>query len=152
MLHNGAKRSCFILRSVRGAMLHLSRRSGFYEARHAAYEAILRIMKHFAAQNMKRSLDRLHFFARRAKKWSEQRDSNPRPIGPKPIALPGCAMLRRGGCAPQDRRTATQGTIRSPKHRRSRRNVAWNGPISRGSGREWRNKWTAAEGKRGNGY
>lgn len=28
--------------------------------------------------------------------WSEQRDSNPRPSGPKPDALPGCAMLRHG--------------------------------------------------------
>ena len=28
-------------------------------------------------------------------KWSEQRDSNPRPSGPKPDALPGCAMLRQ---------------------------------------------------------
>ena len=26
--------------------------------------------------------------------WSEQRDSNPRPSGPKPDALPSCAMLR----------------------------------------------------------
>ncbi len=26
--------------------------------------------------------------------WSEQRDSNSRPFGPKPNALPGCAMLR----------------------------------------------------------
>lgn len=30
--------------------------------------------------------------------WSEQGDSNPRPIGPKPIALPSCAMLRGGFC------------------------------------------------------
>ena len=27
--------------------------------------------------------------------WSEWRDSNPRPSGPKPDALPGCATLRR---------------------------------------------------------
>ena len=27
-------------------------------------------------------------------RWSEQRDSNSRPSGPKPDALPGCAMLR----------------------------------------------------------
>ena len=26
--------------------------------------------------------------------WSEQGDSNPRPTGPKPVALPSCAMLR----------------------------------------------------------
>ena len=30
-------------------------------------------------------------------KWSEWRDSNPRPSGPKPDALPGCATLRRAG-------------------------------------------------------
>ena len=29
-------------------------------------------------------------------KWSEWRDSNSRPSGPKPDALPGCATLRRG--------------------------------------------------------
>ena len=29
------------------------------------------------------------------KRWSEQRDSNSRPSGPKPDALPGCAMLRK---------------------------------------------------------
>ena len=28
-------------------------------------------------------------------KWSEQRDLNPRPSGPKPDALPSCAMLRQ---------------------------------------------------------
>jgi hypothetical protein len=28
-------------------------------------------------------------------RWSEWRDSNPRPSGPKPDALPGCATLRR---------------------------------------------------------
>ncbi len=28
--------------------------------------------------------------------WSEQQDSNLRPSGPKPDALPGCAMLRYG--------------------------------------------------------
>ena len=28
-------------------------------------------------------------------KWSEWRDSNSRPSGPKPDALPGCATLRR---------------------------------------------------------
>ncbi len=28
------------------------------------------------------------------KNWSGQRDSNPRPTGPKPVALPGCAMPR----------------------------------------------------------
>ena len=27
--------------------------------------------------------------------WSEQRDLNPRPSGPKPDALPSCAMLRK---------------------------------------------------------
>ena len=31
----------------------------------------------------------------RNKKWSEWRDSNSRPSGPKPDALPGCATLRR---------------------------------------------------------
>ena len=31
------------------------------------------------------------------KNWSEQRDSNSRPSGPKPDALPDCAMLREGG-------------------------------------------------------
>ena len=31
----------------------------------------------------------------RRKKWSEQRDLNPRPSGPKPDALPSCAMLRQ---------------------------------------------------------
>ena len=30
-----------------------------------------------------------------AGEWSEWRDSNPRPSGPKPDALPGCATLRR---------------------------------------------------------
>ncbi len=27
--------------------------------------------------------------------WSGQRDSNSRPTGPKPVALPGCAMPRK---------------------------------------------------------
>ena len=31
--------------------------------------------------------------------WSEWRDSNPRPSGPKPDALPDCATLRKGGRA-----------------------------------------------------
>ncbi len=30
----------------------------------------------------------------RVDEWSEQQDSNLRPSGPKPDALPGCAMLR----------------------------------------------------------
>ena len=29
-----------------------------------------------------------------SRKWSEWRDSNPRPSGPKPDALPSCATLR----------------------------------------------------------
>ncbi len=32
---------------------------------------------------------------RKWEKWSERRDSNTRPSGPKPDALPGCATLRR---------------------------------------------------------
>ena len=31
------------------------------------------------------------------KRWSEWRDSNPRPSGPKPDALPSCATLRSFG-------------------------------------------------------
>jgi hypothetical protein len=33
-----------------------------------------------------------------ADKWSEWRDSNSRPSGPKPDALPDCATLRNGEC------------------------------------------------------
>ena len=33
-------------------------------------------------------------YTRKIKKWSEQQDSNLRPPGPKPGALPNCAMPR----------------------------------------------------------
>lgn len=33
-------------------------------------------------------------YTRKKKKWSEQQDSNLRPPGPKPGALPNCAMPR----------------------------------------------------------
>ena len=33
-------------------------------------------------------------YTRKLKKWSEQQDSNLRPPGPKPGALPNCAMPR----------------------------------------------------------
>ena len=34
-------------------------------------------------------------YTRKIKKWSEQQDSNLRPPGPKPGALPNCAMPRQ---------------------------------------------------------
>jgi hypothetical protein len=40
----------------------------------------------------------LQAFPRRAFEWSEWRDSNSRPSGPKPDALPDCATLRNGEC------------------------------------------------------
>ena len=33
-------------------------------------------------------------FIKKGRKWSERQDSNLRPSGPKPDALPGCATLR----------------------------------------------------------
>src|SRR5918993_5643998 len=38
--------------------------------------------------------DRLLKFSNRLRKWSGQRDSNPRPSAPKADALPDCAMPR----------------------------------------------------------
>ncbi len=78
------------------------------------------------------------------KRWSERRDSNPRPPVPQTDALPDCATLRRRRCSsrfpPPQRRTGQCGSRRRMASSSSR--------VWRSKARSWVASWAAKSGRR----
>src|SRR6266542_3094873 len=79
------------------AALQLTRRSRRARRESKGEEEILR-----QASTPSRPSSEKTTFRRVAVKWSGRRDSNPRPSGPKPDALPGCATPRLPVIIPQE--------------------------------------------------